>query len=397
MTENTGKNAMQKALWLAGAALVLAASLPAAAEIVVSGNDNKRALVDGVNTVVRDPKPDTIAVIDLAGGEPRVVGELAVPHSVIGPPNSIALSPDERLALATSAEKADPADPAKTVPDNRVSVIDLSSMPPKLLATLEVGAGPSGVSINPAGTLALVANRNGGTVSVLRIAGQQVSLAGTVTIGAATTGASHAQFTPDGRHALVTRDNDSIVSVLRVEGETVTKLERDLTAGVRPYSAAVSPAGWAVVGNVGRSVNNTGDQDTVSLIDLSREPFRTIDTVTVGPTPEGVLASPDGVHAVAVVHNGSGRAAADPLRGRSMVKLLKVENGRLAVVAEAPAGDWVQGMAFSRDGRTLLIGNMADRQVAIYRIDGDRLEATGRTLPVDGGPAALGTVPVAAR
>ncbi|WP_419898711.1 lactonase family protein [Roseomonas sp. USHLN139] len=386
-----------KRLWLAATALALAASLPAAAEIAVSGNDNKRALVDGVNTVVRDPKPDTIAVIDLAGGEPRVIGQLAVPHSVIGPPNSIAVSPDERLALASSAEKIDPADPAKTVPDNRVSVIDLSSMPPKLLATLEVGAGPSGVSINPAGTLALVANRNGGTVSVLKIAGQQVSVVGTVTIGAANTGASHAQFTPDGRHALVTRDNDSIVSVLRIEGETVTKLERDLTAGVRPYSAAVSPGGWAVVGNVGRSVNNTGDMDTVSLIDLSREPFRTIDTVTVGPTPEGVMASPDGVHAVAVVHNGSGRAPADPLRGRSMVKLLKVENGRLSVVAEAPAGDWVQGMAFSRDGRTLLIGNMADRQVAIYRIEGDRLEATGRSLPVEGGPAALGTVPVTLR
>ena len=386
-----------KRLWLAATALALAASLPAAAEIAVSGNDNKRALVDGVNTVVRDPKPDTIAVIDLAGGEPRVIGQLAVPHSVIGPPNSIAVSPDERLALASSAEKIDPADPAKTVPDNRVSVIDLSSMPPKLLATLEVGAGPSGVSINPAGTLALVANRNGGTVSVLKIAGQQVSVVGTVAIGAANTGASHAQFTPDGRHALVTRDNDSIVSVLRIEGETVTKLERDLTAGVRPYSAAVSPGGWAVVGNVGRSVNNTGDMDTVSLIDLSREPFRTIDTVTVGPTPEGVMASPDGVHAVAVVHNGSGRAPADPLRGRSMVKLLKVENGRLSVVAEAPAGDWVQGMAFSRDGRTLLIGNMADRQVAIYRIEGDRLEATGRSLPVEGGPAALGTVPVSLR
>ncbi|WP_083747551.1 lactonase family protein [Teichococcus deserti] len=386
-----------KSLWLAATALALAASLPVAAEIAVSGNDNKRALVDGVNTVVRDPKPDTIAVIDLSGGEPRIIGQLAVPHSVIGPPNSIAVSPDERLALASSAEKIDPADPTKTVPDNRVSVIDLSSMPPKLVGTVEVGAGPSGVSINPAGTLALVANRNGGTVSVLKIAGQQVSVVGTVTIGAATTGASHAQFTPDGRHALVTRDNDSIVSVLRVDGETVTKLERDLTAGVRPYSAAVSPAGWAVVGNVGRSVNNTGDQDTVSLIDLSREPFRTIDTVTVGPTPEGVMASPDGVHAVAVVHNGSGRAPADPLRGRSMVKLLKVENGRLTVVAEAPAGDWVQGMAFSRDGKTLLIGNMADKQVAIYRIDGDRLEATGRSLPVDGGPAALGTVPVSLR
>jgi DNA-binding beta-propeller fold protein YncE len=385
---------MQKAAMLAGAALALVFAARASAEIAVSGNDNKRALVNGVNTVVRDPKPDTLAVIDLSGGEPRVVGEVQAPHSVIGPPHSIAVSPDESLALATSAEKIDPADASKTLPDNRVSVIDLKATPPRVVATLEVGAGPSGVSINPAGTLALVANRNGGTVSVLRISGGQVTVAGTVPIGAATAGVSHAQFTPDGRHALVTRDNDSIVSILSVDGETVKKLERDLTVGVRPYSASVSTGGWAVVGNVGRSVNNTGDMDTVSLVDISREPFRTVDTVTVGPTPEGVMASPDGVHAVTVVHNGSSRAPGDPLRGQAMVKLLKVEGGRIRVVAEAPAGDWVQGMAFSRDGKTLLIGNMADRQIGIYRVEGDTLSATGRSLPVDGGPAAMGTAPV---
>jgi DNA-binding beta-propeller fold protein YncE len=382
---------MQRAALLAGTVLALALAAGASAEIIVSGNDNKRALVNGVNTVVSNPQPDTVAVFNLANGEPRLVGEVQVPHSVIGPPNSIAVTPDESLALATSAEKIDPSDPGKTVPDNRVSVIDLKAGPPRVVATLEVGAGPSGIAINPAGTLALVANRNGGTVSVLRIGSNQVSVAGTVPIGAATTGVSGVIFTGDGRHALVTRDNDSIVSVLQIDGETVTKLERDLTVGVRPYSISASPAGWAVVGNVGRGANNTGDMDTVSLIDLSREPFRTVDTVTVGPTPEGVMASPDGVHAVAVVHNGSGRASADPLRGRAMVKLLKVEGGRLRVVAEAPAGDWVQGMAFSRDGRTLLIGNMADRQIGIYQIEGDTLQATGRTLPVNGGPAALGT------
>jgi DNA-binding beta-propeller fold protein YncE len=387
---------MQKAAIMAGTALGLVLAAQASAEIVVSGNDNKRALVNGVNTVVQDPKPDTVAVIDLSGDEPRVVAQVQAPHSVVGPPNSVAVAPDESLALVSSAEKIDPADPTKTVPDNRLSVIDLKASPPRVVATLEVGAGPSGVSINPAGTLALVANRNGGTVSVLRVGDRQAAVIGTVQIGAANTGVSHAQFTPDGRHALVTRDNDSIVSVLNIEGESVTKMDRDITAGVRPYSVSVSTAGWAVVGNVGRSVNNTGDMDSVSLVDISREPFHTLDTVTVGPTPEGALASPDGVHAVSVVHNGSSRAPNDPLRGRAMVKLLKVEGGRIRVVAEAPAGDWVQGMAFSRDGKTLLIGNMVDRQIGIYRVEGDTLTATGRSLPVDGGPAALGTAPLKA-
>ena len=217
---------------LAAAALLLAA--PALAEIAVSGNDGKRTLVGGVNTVVQNPRPDTVSVIDLSGRAPRLLAEIEVPHSVVGPPNSIAVSADERLALATSAEKLDPADATKTIPDNRVSVIDLRANPPRVTQTLEVGLGPSGVSINRAGTLALVANRIAGTVSVLRIDGGQVSVADTVTVGPAATGASHGQFTPDGRHALVTRDNDSTFSVLEITGNAATKLDRDMTAGVRP-------------------------------------------------------------------------------------------------------------------------------------------------------------------
>lgn len=388
---------MRKSI-LAGTALALVLACGARAEIAVSGNDNKRTLVGGVNTLLRDPKPDTVSIIDLAGPQPRVVATVQAPHSVVGPPNSVAVSPDERLALASSAEKIDPKDASKTIPDNRVSVIDLRADPPRVAQTLEVGAGASGVSINPDGTLALVANRMAGTVSVIRLHDGQASVVNTVTVGPANTGASHAQFTADGRHALVTRDNDSIVSVLKVEGETVTKLDRDMTAGVRPYGASVSPDGkWAIVGNVGRSAANTGDQDTVSLIDLSREPFHVVDTASVGVTAEGVMASPDNVHAVAVVHNGTGRPTGDPLRGTAAVKLLRVENNRLRVVSEAPAGDWVQGMAFSRDGSTLLIGNMADRTVGVYRIEGDTLRDTGQRLSVEGGPAALATARATSR
>ena len=385
-----------KAAMLLGSALALSFAVPARAEIAVSGNDGKRTLVGGVNTVVKNPKPDTLSVLDLSGDAPRLLAEIEAPHSVVGPPNSIAVSADERLALATSAEKLDPADPTKTIPDNRISVVDLSATPPRVTQTLEVGLGPSGVSINRAGTLALVANRMAGTVSVLSIREGKVSVAEAVTIGPANTGVSHAQITPDGRHALVTRDNDSIVSVLSIEGDKVSKLDRDMTAGVRPYGASVSPDGrWAIIGNVGRSANKTGDQDTVSLIDLSREPFRVVDTATVGTTAEGVMASPDGRHAVAVVHNGTGRPVADPLRGKAEVKLLRIEDGRIRVVGTAGAGDWVQGLGFSRDGRTLLIGNMGDRTIGVYRIEGDRIADTGQRIAVSGGPAAIGTAAMA--
>src|SRR6185436_21008587 len=40
-----------------------------------------------------------------------------------GPPMSVAVTPDQGLALVTSSTKKDPADATKTVPDNRLSVV----------------------------------------------------------------------------------------------------------------------------------------------------------------------------------------------------------------------------------------------------------------------------------
>ena len=65
--------------------------------------------------------------------------------------------------------RLDPATPAGIAPDDLVTVIDLKASPPAVLATVHAGKGASGVSFNPAGTLALVANRMEGTVSILTV------------------------------------------------------------------------------------------------------------------------------------------------------------------------------------------------------------------------------------
>ncbi|HTF00663.1 MAG TPA: YncE family protein, partial [Bradyrhizobium sp.] len=132
------------------------------AEIAVSANDGKMVLENGVATVRKEPLPDTVSIIELSGASPRVVAELSAPASVVGPPSSVAIAPDESFALVTGAMKVDPADPTKAIPDDKLTVIDLKSSPPKILATLQAGAGAAGVSINRAATLALVANRSEG-------------------------------------------------------------------------------------------------------------------------------------------------------------------------------------------------------------------------------------------
>jgi len=83
-----------------------------------------------------------------------------------------------------------------TVPDDRLFVVDLKANPPAVLATLNLGKRPSGMAINAAGNLALVCNRDDGTISVLSIAGKEVKVTDTVSVGAGADQVSAVAITP---------------------------------------------------------------------------------------------------------------------------------------------------------------------------------------------------------
>ena len=375
-----------KRIALAAAYCIVAT--PASAQLAVSANDNKQVNTAGVGSVVPNPAPDSVSVIDLSVFPPRVLGEVAAPASVVGPPSSVAVAPDESFALVSSATKRDPADPAKLVPDNRLSVIDLKGL--KVIQTLEAGAGAAGVAINRAGTLALVANRSEGTVSVFTVAGMTLAPAGKVALGKPDSGPSAVLFTPDGKRALVTRDGDSTISILAVDGAKVTATNRNFHAGMRPYGADITPDGrYVVVGNVGRG---QGDDDTVSLIDMSMNPPRTVDTITVGPTAEGVKVSPNGKYAAVVVHNGSACPPTSPFYNAfGKVVLLGISGGRLVKLSEERIGRWSQGSAFSPDSSLLLVQNMVEKDVMVFRIEFDQLRDTMHRIKLPGGGAGVGT------
>jgi DNA-binding beta-propeller fold protein YncE len=380
--------AQRRVLALVPTAVLLLATA-AHAQLAVTSNDNKVMLDNGTVKIVQSPAADTVTIIDLKASPPRMLAEIAAPGSVVGPPLSVALTPDESLALVGSSSKIDPSDPTKTVPDNRVSVIDLKASPPAVIATLEAGKSAAGISINRQGTLALVANRSEGTVSVFSIAGKTVTPVGKVTIADEKSGTSHAVFTPDGKMALVTRDGDHKISVLKIDGTNVEYTKRDINAGLRPYGIDVSSKGdFAAVANIGIG---QGDADTVSLIDVRATPPRVVETVTVGQTPEGIKVSPDGVHVAVVVMNGSNKAKESPFYGDAgKLVLLRAKDMKLTKVAEAPIGHWSQGAAFSPDGKTILVGNMVEKDVQVFAFDGRALKEVAR-IKVNGGPAAVRT------
>ena len=375
-----------------GLALVAALSLaPAAgAQIAVSANDNKVVSLNGVVTVVPNAPPDTVSVIDLKASPPRVIAEVQAPVSVVGPPLSIAVTPDESLALVTASSKVDPTDPTKQAPDNRVTVIDLTAKPLKVIATLEAGMGASGISINRQGTLALVSNLVDGTVSVFTIQGKTVSAAGAVEVGGVKAGGGQVVIAPDGKTALVSRRDDNRISVLSISGTNVEYTKRDMTAGVRPIVLDIARSGaFAVVGSLAGSTS--GDNDSISLIDLTATPPRVVDTIGVlGSTAEGLKIAPDSSVVAVVVHNGSNRAKESPFyNDAGKLVIVRVTGKTLSRVAEGPIGHWSQGAVFSPDSKTILVGNMVEKDYWVFRWDGSTLRDTGQRVKMNGGPAAI--------
>jgi DNA-binding beta-propeller fold protein YncE len=268
-------------------------------------------------------------------------------------------------------------------------VFDLTNDPPRIVQTLQAGAGATQVSVCPDGTLALIANRTEGTVSVFTIKDRRLTAAGKVATGNAKSLPSAVVFV-DARNALLTRGGDNMVSVMHIDGTDVTIDPRPITTGVGPYTMDVNADHTlAAVANMGRG---DGDEDSVSLIDLRSTPYRTVATIGVPSGPEPLKFSPDGRYLAIGAQNGTTKPSSHPFHHENgLLGLYAVEGRTLRKITEAPAGPWLEGVAFSRDGKTVLIQSMQDREIEVFRWDGEIL-TRGDPLPIRGaGPESLAT------
>jgi DNA-binding beta-propeller fold protein YncE len=352
----------------------------------LSIQDGRAVLVDGVGKVGK--APDSLAVIELRDEKLRLHSELVMPTSLVGPPASIAVLPDKKYALVTAATKLDPNDANKVISSDLISLVALGNGREslKVVDSIALGAGPSGLAVNREGDLALVPNRAAGTVSVVEIKGQKLTEKQKITIGDKS-GPSQIVITPDGRRALLTRDGDNQISILDIKGSNITLNAKTIYAGLKPYSIDIDSSGkYAVVGNLG---GGQGDADTISLIDLSMEPPRVVDTTTVGQTPEGVSFSPNGKLIGVTVINGSNKPKSSSYYGEAVYKLFGIQDGRLEYLSEAKGGQWLQGQAFTPDGRNVLVQDAYNQEIRLYKIDGKKVSDTGEKLKMKAAPAAI--------
>lgn len=381
--------------WAAvGVAIGTLAAQAAQAQLLISGNDEKQTWDENTGKpILLPPGKDTVSILDIGDrAKPKIVATLPMINSVVGPPVNVAITPDQSLALvANSLAFVQDGSAWKAQPDNKLFVIDLTASPPKQIATLELGKQPSGLAINKAGDLALVANRADGTVSVLSISGKDVKVVDTVTVGAPGDQVSSVAITPDGKRALVTKFAANKAALLDIDGQKVTYTKYDMNTGLWPYNCKITPDGkLGLVNNNGGAGSSDGQIDTLAVIDLEAKPRpRVINQVVVGDGPEGLAVSPAGGYAVSVILNGSnaGKEATFP-HGRSYVTLLKIDGKRVRRVGTTGVGRLAEGAAFSPDGKYLYVGNYMDRDMTVLELDNGRLHRVG-TLKLPGQPASL--------
>jgi DNA-binding beta-propeller fold protein YncE len=304
---------------------------------------------------------------------------------------TIAITADEKLALVSVPNRVDPNDKTKLVNDNFMQVVDLEANPPKIIAKVDLGNHPLGVSVNKAGTLALAAHQDG-NVSVMSIKGKDVKRVGTVKIGDPITSVRMVAITPDGKWALVGKRGTDTIAVLSIDGEKVTLTKVEITVGSNPYGIDISNDGrWAVVGNAGRG---EGSNDTVSIIDLTREPFRNVQTLTVGPGVESVAISPNSRYIAVNNQNMTNVPKANPLRTENgRVMLFELREGAWVKRDELPIGHNPQGLVFTPDGRYLVVQNYGEKELAYFSVTGGELKDTGQRFPVPGYPSGIRTAP----
>ena len=356
----------------------------ARAQLLIVGNDEKITL-DGDGKQVRHPPgKDTVSILDIHDrAKPKIVANLPMMNSLIGPPVNLAITHDQRLALvANSLDWQQDGDKWKDVPDNKVFLIDLISKAAEAgrhgrgrQAAFGHGdqcRGNAGADRRPRRRHRQRADdrrdecENGRHGLGGRKPGDKPAPAKPAAVA----------ITPDGKHALVTLPNVNQVALLDIDGSKVTRTQiggKDyaMTTGLHPLNVQITPDGkLGLVGNM--NGGQDGQIDNVAVIDLTQNPPRDRPGRD-RRRPEGLAIDPAGGYAASLILNGTGGAAKGSFvrHEHGYVQLLKITGKEVRRAGTAEVGGLPEGIAFSPDGRYLYVGNFVDGTVDILHLAGD--------------------------
>jgi DNA-binding beta-propeller fold protein YncE len=335
------------------------------------------------------PGNDAVLVVDISEPtKPKIRASLPLTNSLLGPPTNLQITPDGKLGLvANSVNNVQDGSNWKVVPDDKLYVIDLTAEPPKLIDTVTVGRQPSGMVISSKGDLALIANRDGKSVSVVSIDGMKVKAIGEVPMEQP---AAAVAITPDGKRAFVCLNTVNKIAVLAIDGQKVTyDKSLDIPSALNPYNIDVTPDGkYVIASNTGAGKNNA---DAEVVIDATGAHPHVIDVMSPGTGPEGFAISPNGKIAAAPLLLGTGANDGDWFKTKNgeLVVMSIGADGKLTVTGRAPLGGLPEGIVYSPNSEYLYVGNYFDKDLQVFHLENGKLTEAGPRLKLPGQPASV--------
>lgn len=367
-------------------------------EGVAINDETEQALMVNPNAFTMD----AFSVLD------QTVGSLQVPQGFVAD----AVNPLTDIGVAVNS------------PGGTASVIDLRSL--KLLgSSIQVGASPQAVAIDPGKNIAVVANAGSNNVSILSLGGirtpqiTEVSPANTFSVPASSTGSltvtvngfgfsSGAQVRLDGtavatsvsangRQAVATVPDSMLTSARRYSldvlntGGATSNVRRffvvgTVPIGLNPIAVTVDPyLNEALVTSQGPTMNPSGTclgPGSVSVVDLLTETVT--NSLTVGTCPEGVAVLPR-LGLGVVVNNGSSDATVVDYVNDLVDSTVNVQ----------PALN-PSGVAIHPDNGVTLVSNsnINSNSVSVFTLSSNSATSPSNTFPTDQGPFGLAIDPI---
>ena len=200
---------------------------------------------DGTKALAIKPVVNKVAFLKI-DGQKGVYDKYDMPVGIF--PYNVDITPDGKLALVANNGAGGGSDGSV----DTVSVIDLEASPPRVIDHVVVGDAPEGFAISPKGDVALAIllkgsnadknafyyNKDGAAVA-LKIDGKKVTRASEeIQLGGLPEGVA---FSPDGAYAYVGNFMDGDLSILKVAGTQVTDTGKRVKLQGHPASLRGTP------------------------------------------------------------------------------------------------------------------------------------------------------------
>jgi DNA-binding beta-propeller fold protein YncE len=275
-----------------------------------------------------------------------------------------------------------------------------------LLQTVQAGPGASGVDISPDGKLVLVASTADDAITLFSLANKRLTRINQAILEKGS-GSTDVMFLKDGKTALAVGRMNFRMMLLSVSPSGVTDTGKTFDSGRAPYGGTITRDGkyllntnlngaWPEDSNSrtppAASRGRGGGGSTIALVELATGRIAA-QVVTQGTVTEHVMLSADGRMAAVILANGSGnliRSSPNFATVTGTLEIFAVGDGTLTSIATAKLGHWPQGGAISRDGKTILVQNGYEREIAVYRLNGHSLtQDVAATIKMGPRPGAI--------